>query len=525
MRINFLESSRWKFYPLLILIFFLFSASLKWSLAPTFIDIYYHLSVMLGFNEAGGFVKEAFWEYAPAGRAHLYPPLFHFLMLIFYKLGASVLFIGRFFEFIIYLLLLLVLWRVISILFTERLAFFSLLIVTSVYSFYLSAINLIPASIAVIFGLLAYLSIEKKRILSSSIFLCLAFYTHSGIPWFFVVSLIFYSILNRERSKDSLITVLSALVLACPILIHEYNYREYVSLSKVYEYFLIELNLWIFIAAIPGIFIVLKKKRRYFIFLSLFLAGIVMLAFKYKYRYLCGHGILGLIFLSALSLDRIYDKFSIYLFRRGQKETYLRWFIALIFIFFFIFSPTVQFIGEDFRFSAINSTYMNIIPSYYDDDFQRGNEISIYFSKFWKEIVDIVKANSGEDDIIYSNLSYVNGLISIFSNRATSTAMLKEVRPFRDFDPIQYSRLIIWIKNSEGIFDKDLSIAIDKYNLARIAETEIAYIYKNPSCLGKKRQVNPAVPNCIVYGLLFILIGLIVWDNKNKKKEGRIICR
>ena len=513
MRINFLESSRWKFYPLLILTFFLFSALLKWSLSPTFIDIYYHLSVMLGFNEAGGFVKEAFWEYAPIERIHLYPPLFHFLMLIFYKLGASALFIGRFFEFIIYPLLLLVLWRVISVLFYERVAFFSLLIASSLYSFYLSAINLIPASIAVIFGLLAYLSIEKKRILGSSVFLCLAFYTHSGIPWFFVGSLILYGILNRERLKDSLITVFFALILACPILIYEYNFREYVSLAGVYENFLIEINLWLFIAAIPGFFIALKKKKRYFIFVSLFLMGILMLFFKYRYRYLCGHGILGLIFLSALSLDKIYDKFSVYLFNRGQRDTYLRWFIASILIFFFIFSPTLQFKDKNFRLVSLNSTYMKVIPSYYNDDFQRGNEISIYFSKFWKEIVDIVKVNSGEDDIIYSNLSYVNGLISIFSNRATSTAMLKEVRPFRDFDPIQYSRLIIWIKNSEGIFDKDLSIAIDKYNLARIAETEIAYIYKNPSCLGKKRQVNPAVPNYIVYGLLFILIGLIVWEN------------
>jgi len=480
---------------------------------------------MLGFNEAGGFVTESFWEYAPIGRAHLYPPLFHFLMLIFYKLGASILFISRFFEFIIYPVLLLVLWRTIGTLFSERLAFFVLLITSSIYPFYLSTVNLIPASIAVIFGLLAYLFIEKRRILSSSIFLSLSFYAHSGMPWFFALSLILYGIFNRERLKDVIITVCCALILAFPILMQGYNFRKYISLTGVSEYFLIELNLWVFIAAIPGVFIAFKKKKRYFIFLSLSLVGILMLLFRYRYRYLCGHGILGFIFLSALTLDGVYDRFSIYLFSKGQKERYLRWFIILIVIFFSIFSPTLQFKDKNFRLASLNSTYMKVIPSYYNDDFQRGNEISIYFSKFWKEITDIIKLNSQDDDIIYCNLSYVNGLISVFSNRATSTAMLREVLPFRVFDSIRFSRLIIWVKNSEDIFEKDLSMAIDKHNLKKISETEIAYIYKNPSCLAKKRQVYPTVPNCIVYGLLFILIGLIVWDNRNKKKEGGIICR
>jgi len=470
---------------------------------------------MLGFNETGGFVTESFWEYAPVGRAHLYPPLFHFLMLIFYKLGVSILFIARSFELIIYPLLLLILWRIISVLFSERLAFFSLLITTSVYSFYLSTVNFIPASMAVILGLLAYLFIEKKKILTSSIFLCLSFYTHSGIPWFFVSSLILYGILNRERLKDVLITVFAALILASPILMHEYNFRKYVSLTTVYENFLIELNLWVFVAAIPGVFITLKKKKRYFIFLSLFLVGVLMLLSKYKYRYLCGHGILGLIFLSSLSLDAIYDKVSVYVFSKRQNQIYLRVLFALVLIFFFVFSPTIQFKDKNLKFRPINSTYINFIPNYYN--FQRGNEVSIYFSKFWKEIVDIVKINSQEDDIIYCNFPYSGGLISILSNRATSTAMLQEVKPFKYFDPIISSKLIIWIKDPEGVFDKKLSMAIDKYNLGKITETDIAYIYQNPHPLGKRKQVNPVVSAWVIYSLLFILAGLIIWDNRIKK--------
>jgi hypothetical protein len=470
---------------------------------------------MLGFDEAGGFVKESFWEYAPVGRVHLYPPLLHFLMLALYKLGFSALSIARFFEFIIYPLLLFIIYKVISRLFSERLAFFSLLAGSSVYSFYLSAINFIPASIALILGLLTYLFIENRKIVTSVILLSLSFYVHPGIPWFFTGSIILYGIFNRKRLRDSLLTVIYALILSGPILIYEYIFRRYIALWGVYENFLLEFNLWVLLAAIPGIFIVLRKKGKHHIFLSLLLMGIFMLLTKYKYRYLCGHGILGAIFLCALSLDAIYEKFSNYLFNRKKNYLYLRVLFIIIVILFFAVAPSIQFQGGHLRFVVMSSTYMNFVPNYYN--FQRGNEITIYFAEFWEEIAQIVENNSSVDDIIYCNMPYSAGVISILSKRASSTAMLQEIKPFRIFDPIIYSRLVIWIKNPEGIFDKRLSLAIRKYSLEKIAETQIAYIYKNPLARGRKKEIKAVVSNWTVYSILFILAAVIIWDNKIRK--------
>src|SRR3989338_7051083 len=50
---------------------------LGWDTYPRFLDSYYHLAVIQGFRQAGGIALHAFWESAPAGRPHLYPPLFH----------------------------------------------------------------------------------------------------------------------------------------------------------------------------------------------------------------------------------------------------------------------------------------------------------------------------------------------------------------------------------------------------------------------------------------------------------------
>ena len=71
---------------------------LNWPKYPLFIDIYYHLNVMRGFDSAGGIVTHAFWELAPEGTVHLYPPLFHLLLLIPYKLGMDVLSISKLFS-------------------------------------------------------------------------------------------------------------------------------------------------------------------------------------------------------------------------------------------------------------------------------------------------------------------------------------------------------------------------------------------------------------------------------------------
>lgn len=192
---------RFGLYSLTLITFFIILNLLRWYRLPTFIDIYYHLCVLEGFDKAGGYVVSSFWEYAPVGRPHLYPPLIHILMLIFYKLGISAINIGKIFEFCSLPLLLFGIWYTIKKLFSLRLAFFSILISTCCYSFYLSIGNLVPATLSVLFGLLAFLFIEKNKLIASSFLLSFSFYSHAGIPWFLSFALLIYGLLNRHRLK------------------------------------------------------------------------------------------------------------------------------------------------------------------------------------------------------------------------------------------------------------------------------------------------------------------------------------
>ena len=47
------------------------------DLYPLFVDVNYHMGAIEGMRQAGGLVLWDFWELAPAGRAHMYPPALH----------------------------------------------------------------------------------------------------------------------------------------------------------------------------------------------------------------------------------------------------------------------------------------------------------------------------------------------------------------------------------------------------------------------------------------------------------------
>lgn len=516
-KVNEFQDKRWNFYSLALIFFLSIIILFKWPLSPSFIDIYYHLSVVKGFNDAAGFVTTDFWEFAPFGRPHLYPPLLHFLMLLFYKCGFTLLSVARLFEFIIYPALLIVIWKLTKDFFGERLAFFTVLIAISCYSFYLSVINFMPASLATILGLLAFYYFEKEKLLASTIFLALCFYAHAAVPWIFMFSFIIYGLTSNSRFKKILKVIILSIILSLPILIYQYLLRRYADFSNNPERFILEINLWLYLAAIPAIVISFKKKGKHFFILSLLVAGLMPLFFGYRYRYLSGQGTLPLIFLSALSLEMIYLKSSKYpsiVFKNLNRKFSEMIILLVILVFFLIFSPALLFQNSKVNFLALNATYVNLVPQF--RKINRPNEFSIYFYKYFHELEEIVQNNSSSEDIIYCNKEYTAGLLSVFSGRATSTGMLKEIMPFKKADPINAAKLIIWIKEPNEAFNNNLAAIVKKHRLEEIKETEIAYIYKNQNPDAKRIVSKPALPTSLVFGLLFLLLSAALFDISRK---------
>ena len=492
---------RWTLYSWLIIGFLFFLLLLRWPLLPNFLDIYYHLATAQGFAKAGGFITHDFWSYAPVGRPHLYPPLFHFVILALLKTGLSPLFVARLLDVFVFPAFLAVIWFFMYSLFNGRLAFFSILISASLYSFYLASSNFMPATFACIFGLLSFWAHERGRIISASIFLSLAFYSHAQIPWFFVLSYIAYGLFNRAQLTRCLSVVLCGIVLSLPIIAHLFRNMHFYNPKLMYENFILELNLYMLLAFL-SIKMVFHEKGRFFLLFSLGIA-ILPFIFSYPYRYISGQGLLGLIFLSAVGLDLFFQK-------KAAIPLVIPWIILFI-----LCSPTIAVTrNKAVNFSIFNSTYINLVS--FEKKIQRPNEYSLSSSKFMDELVRIVKTNSKDNDIISTNLPFMGTVISALAERADADAMLQEIDPGTWQDPVRQAKLIIWFKDKEGRRDRKLSALVSAYHLEKVAETGIAHVYRNNVTRSRERVQRADIPNRFILLICLLAISVLVWDLPQK---------
>ena len=104
-----------------------------WHNYPVHMDTYYHMGVTSGFSSAGGVALHSFWEFAPGGRPHLYPPLLHIIMFAVSGGGVSILGAGRIVSFFAFPLMLLTNWYAMRRLFSTRAAFYTLVLLSSCY--------------------------------------------------------------------------------------------------------------------------------------------------------------------------------------------------------------------------------------------------------------------------------------------------------------------------------------------------------------------------------------------------------
>jgi hypothetical protein len=490
-------AGRWTFYSWLIIGFLAFLLVFRWPLLPNFLDIYYHLASAEGFAKAGGFVTHDFWSYAPAGRPHLYPPLFHFVILTLLKTGLSPLFVARLLDATVFPVLLAVIWFFMRSLFNVRLAFFSVLISASLYSFYLSSSNFMPATFACIFGLLSLWAQEKGKIVSAAIFLSLAFYSHVQIPWFFVLTFIAYGFLNRPRLTACLTVILCGIALSSPLIAYLFRNRHFYNPSLMYENFILEFNLYLLLAFF-GIGRAVRERGRFFLLLALAIA-ITPFIFSYSYRYISGQGMLGFIFLSACGLDAFFQ-------RKEAKR-----FLIPCMLLFILFSPSIA-VGRSkaVAFSVYNSTYANLVS--FEKKIQRPNEFSLSSSKFMTELIQIVKNNSREDDIITCNLPFMATIFSALIGRADADAMLQEIDPGTWQDPMRQARLIIWFKDKEGKRESKLRALVSAYRLEKVAETGIAYVYRNNVTRSRERVQRADIPNSGILVIALFVAAILMWD-------------
>jgi len=491
----------WDFYSKLLIASYCTFQITRWPILPQFMDIYYHLLTAWGFLQAGGYSGWDFWQYAPVGRIHIYPPVFHIILALLIRSGISKVILAKFFEAVTPAVFLIVLWRFIRKNYNERLAFFVTLAFGSSLSFYLSLLNHVPATIAFILGFLAFEQMFQKKILRSLILLSLCFYTHIGISWFFLFSFIFYGLSNKEYKNPSFFIALSTFILSSPILFKQLTGLKFISSLgfALSERYVCQFKIIDYVLAFFGLILSSKMNGKYRLFLSLFLASFIFLI--YPYRFFSAEGYLPIIFLSALALYHLYEKL--------KNKTYIKYFYFLTIIFIILFlSPTVSMDrrkGEDkliFKLRFCDSAFIGML-------FARGG--TIWFPQEYLSAAALIKKNSEDNDIVYSSLDISGMTLASISGRATANALFPEIGPLRRFNPIKAAKIIVFVKDDKVDL---LNRIVDNYKLIKIGENKIFILYKNLSCNTKIDLKRASLPFWAILSIGFIFMVLFFMDKQ-----------
>ena len=494
------NSLSWDSLSRLIIIGFAVLQVVRWRILPQFMDIYYHLSTAWGFIQAGGWSGWDFWQYAPVGRVHIYPPLFHIILALFMKMGVDTVILAKLFECIIPVLFLVVIWYFTRKNYRESMAFFAVIACAGSLSFYLNLINHIPATLAMIFGILSLDQLFQKRSLRAGILLALAFYTHIGISWFFILAVILYGLFDREHKRTVSGVVVYALLLSLPVIIKQLAGLGAVSRLglNLNEKNLCRFKMVEYILAVPGFILALKSAGKYRLFPALFLASLVFLV--YPYRFFSAEGYLPVVFLSACGLESFYNKCL-----GGIPR--LRYGVFFLAAFIFFASPAIIMDrpagagSRTYRFSLFESAFPGMALPKYDENVLAG---SIWFPEEYLSASRFIKENSRKDDIVYSSINLLGVAFSGITGRATANALLPEIDASEKFDPLSVSKILVIARDEAPEQVRDIETG---YRLVRIGQSKLFTFYDNPECSAKVKVRPAAIP----FWLIGIAFGVFMY--------------
>ena len=491
-----IQISRWDLYSLITIGFFLIFQLLRWRILPQFMDMYYHLQTAWGFLQAGGYSGWDFWQYAPAGRTHIYPPLFHIILAILLKLGINKIILAKLVEIAAPTAFLFTIWYFIKHNFGRRLAFFVLITLSASTSFYLSLFNNIPATLGIIFGITAINAFLHNKPIRSVLLLAACFYSHIGISYMFLCTILLLGLMNKRYFKLTALICLSALIMSCPIILKQIQTAATVSLSGIAERYFCEFKTLEYLFAIIGIWVILRGKRQYLIFICFFLASFVLI--MYPYRFFSAQGYLSIGLLAAVAIDFIYEKLN-----PGSIFTHLVPIILVIY--FLVFSPTIIMHKDNLndktslRFFIFDTAAVNVVLPNLD---RRIASQSLWFPADYLHISEIIQDNSNQQDIIYSDNQIAGLALASVSGRPTANALLPEIKPSRDFNPLLSSKIIVLTKNEDMNEQNTIAASL---NLKKLGESGMFVAYNNPSCITR----NDFKPSRLKFWLIYLIIAVI----------------
>ncbi len=480
----------------------------RWVTFPLLIDPYYHLMVARQVVDAGGPIAYEWWEAAPLGRPHLYPPAIHLLLAGLLSLGCSPIVGIRLVTALLPPCLLLTIYLVTKRLFTPEIALSALLMGLVPFSWILQTSHGLASGVALIELLWLLASAAQGRWAAAAALLTLLFYTHRGFPWVGIASLTWCLALKGMKSpRKAFMSMMAAVLLGLPWLWHVARHWHLLGLVATKENDVLDLAMPLYVLAAIGGWHSIRQSGAPRILLGLWL-GFCLTAYPLLYRWVSGEGLLPVILLAGYGLERLAKRMA-----ATDARPAARWAGLLALGVLVLALPTLRVSGSTARILWPDTVPFHLVQAAGVEE-KRG-DLHLY-GRLTSQVVDDVVALTRPGEIIWSNASYTGRMVAALAHRAISSVMLYDVPPREGEDPAAGAHLIVWFKIDplEGV--PALSVLKRRYQMHVVRETPVALLLRNPVARQRSHRPEAVIPWWLAFVLSCGLIGLTVWDFRRK---------
>ncbi len=454
---------------------------------PVFVDIFYHMSVAKGFQMAGGVVLHDFWEFAPVGRSHLYPPFLHVVMSLMAEV-MPMLTVGKIISFIMFPLVQLTTFLYTREVFDRKIAFYAVLLLTIPFNFYRSQALTNATSVVVVLTPLIFWAVEKRRVVSGTVLMTAALYTHLSMPHIVGASLLLYAVLRNTRRKVIVKVLALSYLLFSPWMIHVLRHYGDIRSEMFGTILQTEVHLVLLFFGFIGLIYCLLKRKQYYLPAVYFFAMLVIL-YRYPMRF-WAHIALAFSILGGVSLAEIENALI-----RNQRKYGLRVGFAMavtLLIVLNLADPVFSTTPQGNELSIEDPVPLRLI---------KGRLPPSMITEEVLDLCNVVENNTDPNEIFFITNPPVGCLITSLTGRSQMQGMWREVQPEMRVPP---AAATLFIADSQFLAR---SKERNPQFLERVVEIKSTKRYsvfaqKERVKTAKSTPATPILPNFLAYVLL-----------------------
>jgi uncharacterized protein (TIRG00374 family) len=213
-------------YGLVLLACLAVVSALHWSWYPIQSDPWYHTAVIQGMHQAGGLPVWDFWEMAPAGRPHIYPPSFHVVGYLVSLAGVSPPAFSTFMSWGLWWGSMFTMWLWMHKVFGPRPALAAVILLSGPTAYFAHQTTFPGIAFGMALAPLALLALESERFLACAVLNLLASTAHP-MALFLPPALVINTLLRRKKLLAGLLAACLPMLLYGPWLAHGWANRAF----------------------------------------------------------------------------------------------------------------------------------------------------------------------------------------------------------------------------------------------------------------------------------------------------------